>query len=169
MAIIALIRVSRIHSVAGIDVVWEFFWQTIEGCVAVLMASITAFRTVFASHGTRDSDEKRWVPAYTWIQRAKERKWRNKSSEDEDQLPSIPRALMTGMRTFIRNHDRTAGGTTALTNPGTCVSEMDDEAQLSVESRAQEQRVLVRREWRVESSVSDWHRAKESKSSPMPR
>ena len=158
MAIIALIRESRIRSAGGIDMVWSFFWRTMEGCVAVLMASITAFRTVFASHGTRDSGEKRWTPASTWLQRAKERQGRNKSSEDEDQLSSIPRALMTGLRTFIRKHDRTAGGTTtALTSPGTCTSELDDEAQLSVESRAQEpQRVLVRREWRVESSVSIW-------------
>lgn len=154
MAIIAIIRVSRIHSVAGIDMVWEFFWQTMEGCVAVLMASITAFRTVFASHGTRESGEKRWVPSYTWIQRARERKWKNKNNADGDQLPSIPRALMTGMRTFIRKHDRTAGGTTNLTDCGTCTSQMDDETQSSVESRAQEKQVLVRREWRVESSVS---------------
>lgn len=152
MAIIAIVRVSRIHSVAGIDMVWEFFWQTMEGCIAILMASITAFRTVFASHGTRlrrERREKRWVPSYTWIQRARERK---KSNEQGDQLPSIPRALLTGMRTFIRGHDRTEKDI-GLTTSDTYVSEMDDETQRSMENRAHENHVHVRREWQVESSV----------------
>lgn len=113
MAIIAIVRVSKIRDTRGDDVVWSGFWLTIEGCVAVLMTSITAFRTAFTSRGTRDSGKKRWAPSHSWMRRARLRK----QSEDDDilergQLPSVPRALLTGVRTYIQEHHRTAESNT---------------------------------------------------------
>lgn len=105
MATIALIRVIRIHGGAGIDLVWQIFSQIMGGCVALLMTSITAFRTVFASQDTRDRDQKRWAPPYSWIQRAKQRKRNQKSDMPEkDRLPSIPRAQLAGMVIYIRGY-----------------------------------------------------------------
>ena len=155
MAIIAIVRVSRIKSAAGIDLVWEIYWQTMEGCVAVLMASITAFRSIFVSNGTQNSRENKWMPANSWIQRAKRRQKSKESDVRENQQHSIPRALLTGMRTFIREHGRTAEGTIS-TSSDTRVLERDDEAQLSVESISHDQHVHVQHEWRVESSLSPW-------------
>lgn len=47
MIMIAIIRVSglRIRK-SNIDVQWEVFWQDIEATVAVIMVSITAFRSL---------------------------------------------------------------------------------------------------------------------------
>ncbi|OJD40671.1 integral membrane [Diplodia corticola] len=50
MVIIAMVRI--VGSVRGdganLDVAWEFFWQQLEACVAVMMGSVTAFRGVFS-------------------------------------------------------------------------------------------------------------------------
>ncbi|KAL1639425.1 hypothetical protein SLS58_008006 [Diplodia intermedia] len=49
MVIIAIVRI--VGSVRGngaqLDVSWEYLWQHLEACVAVMMGSITAFRGVF--------------------------------------------------------------------------------------------------------------------------
>jgi hypothetical protein len=159
MAIIAIVRVSRIHGVAGIDIVWEIYWQTMEGCVAVLMASITAFRSIFVSNGRRKARENKWTPSYSWVQRAKQRQKTRESKESdvrEDQHHYIPRALLTGMRTFIREHGRTAEGTIS-TSSDTRFLDGDTEAQLSVESRPDDQQVQVSHESRVKSSLNPWH------------
>lgn len=56
MTIIAIIRISgyRFHGVGirgSIDSTWAFFWLYLEACVAVIMSSITAFRSLFI-HGS---------------------------------------------------------------------------------------------------------------------
>ncbi len=47
MAACAIVRVAGFHYKGLEDDTWEFFWQHAEGAVAVMMASITAFRTLF--------------------------------------------------------------------------------------------------------------------------
>ncbi|KAL8699566.1 MAG: hypothetical protein Q9201_005933 [Fulgogasparrea decipioides] len=50
MVIVAIVKASGIRtSVDSFDLVWEIFWQQIEACVAVLMVSFTAFRSIFIS------------------------------------------------------------------------------------------------------------------------
>lgn len=56
MMIIAIIRISgyRFHGVGirgSLDSTWAFFWLYLEACVAVIMCSITAFRSLFI-HGS---------------------------------------------------------------------------------------------------------------------
>lgn len=56
MTIIAIIRISgyRFHGVGirgSVDSTWAFFWLYLEACVAVIMSSITAFRSLFI-HGS---------------------------------------------------------------------------------------------------------------------
>ncbi|KAL9030054.1 MAG: hypothetical protein Q9196_001790 [Gyalolechia fulgens] len=54
MIIIAIIKASGIRtSVDSFDLVWEVFWQQMEACAAVLMVSLTAFRSVFLSNKQR--------------------------------------------------------------------------------------------------------------------
>ena len=45
MIIIVIIRISRVH--ASDFEIWGAFWQHIEACVAVLMLSLTALRTLY--------------------------------------------------------------------------------------------------------------------------
>lgn len=56
MTIIAIIRISgyRFHGVGirgPLDSTWAFFWLYLEACVAVIMSSITSFRSLFI-HGS---------------------------------------------------------------------------------------------------------------------
>ena len=50
MVVIAIIRISQVHS--STYNIWATFWQQLEGCVAILMVSLTAFRTLFISSPT---------------------------------------------------------------------------------------------------------------------
>ena len=51
MIILAIIKASGLKtSVGSFALVWEVFWQQIEASVAVLMVSLTAFRSVFVSN-----------------------------------------------------------------------------------------------------------------------
>ncbi|CAH0031808.1 unnamed protein product [Clonostachys rhizophaga] len=106
MAIMAIIRVSGITGVAGVDIPWTFFWQFTEASVAVLMGSLTAFRTLLVGHVGRNSEPKRSWP----YSRYRIYKWggRKVSADDETQegLPEVPGATMTGLRTFIRRNNR---------------------------------------------------------------
>ncbi|VUC29378.1 unnamed protein product, partial [Clonostachys rosea] len=113
MAIMAIIRVSGITGVAGVDIPWTFFWQFTEASVAVLMGSLTAFRTLLVGHVGRNSEPKRSWP----YSRYRVYKWggRKVSADDETQegLPEVPGATMTGLRTFIRRNNRDPGLATA--------------------------------------------------------
>ena len=50
MILIAIIRISGLRAGNSIDVAWEIFWQFMEACIAVLMVSLTAFRSLFVLH-----------------------------------------------------------------------------------------------------------------------
>ncbi|GME61254.1 integral membrane [Neofusicoccum parvum] len=59
MVIMAVVRIvgSVRGSDAALDVAWEMFWQQLEGCVAVMMGSLTAFRGVFNRGDEKGSGE----------------------------------------------------------------------------------------------------------------
>ncbi|KAL8634524.1 MAG: hypothetical protein Q9228_007881 [Teloschistes exilis] len=63
MVLIAIIRISQVHT--RTYNVWATFWQQLEGCVAILMVSLTAFRTLFVSspHSSAAEREKAKRPS----------------------------------------------------------------------------------------------------------
>ena len=96
MIIIAITRISRVH--ASDFNIWAIFLQQVEACIAVLMLSLTAVRTLYVpaknsqgqqKHKTSYSHRKRLWPS-------------SKSLQDERYIElSVPRATLTGMRTVI--------------------------------------------------------------------
>lgn len=104
MIITAIVQISGIHAPANtIDVVWEIFWQLMEACIAVIMVSLTAFRSLFVAHGSgaksppkKPSLRKRMLNSRIAVGRK-----RANDSEETERLPEVPRATLTGMRTFI--------------------------------------------------------------------
>ena len=51
MILIAIIYTSRIRtSVDSFNLVWKLFWQQVGACAAVIMVSLTAFRSIFVSN-----------------------------------------------------------------------------------------------------------------------
>ena len=121
---LALTRMSKIilptASGAGVDNWWQFFWQFIEASVAVLMASLTAVRNLFvAASGHRSDDNKggggnrpRSDPVSFRIRLRIRQMTRLDSFQgstieeqgwegDNLKLPRIPRATITGLRSYI--------------------------------------------------------------------
>lgn len=87
---------------------WHLFWLQVEGSVAVIMVSLTAFRSVFASQGSENKERK----ARPWYSSTVAKLRRHKASSvryNLEDLPSIPSATMSGMRTFIRDGELGGG------------------------------------------------------------
>lgn len=107
MIITAIVQISGIHAPTNtIDVTWEIFWQLMEACIAVIMVSLTAFRSLFVAYGSgaksppqKPSLRKRVLNSRIIVGR---KRAGGSDSEEMERLPEIPRATLTGMRTFIR-------------------------------------------------------------------
>ncbi|KAK4639816.1 hypothetical protein QC761_701590 [Podospora bellae-mahoneyi] len=120
MVCIAITRASKIKGAQGIDIPWEFFWQFMEATIAVLMGSLTVFRTLLAFQTNKNSEERKGAAGPSPKSRAlfsfheRMRRWREKRAQHSDEeslsdLPQIPSATMSGMRTFIRRNNRDEG------------------------------------------------------------
>lgn len=104
MIIITAVRVFGFNIKSTYNVLWGLFWHQAEAAIAIMMVSITAFRSLLGLKAQKAREEK-----------AKERYWYthrpklvakhfNKTKEDESelsQLPSIPGAAPSEMRTFF--------------------------------------------------------------------
>ena len=107
MIIVTLIRATVLPSASASkfqDVPYELFLLQVEGCVGVFMASVSAFRSLFASQGSHAAPQRlnfgfsaRHIPGFR-----KSRSIDFESSDGTNGLPSIPSATMTGLRSFIR-------------------------------------------------------------------
>lgn len=105
MAIVAIVRMAGIHLGGGeVDILWLWFWQQQECSIAVIMLSVTAFRSFFVAGST--PDRARIVSAY-WKNKVLRRKALDESGEKGvGGLPAIPSATLTGVRTIIRGSGR---------------------------------------------------------------
>ncbi|KAF2837383.1 hypothetical protein M501DRAFT_1059372 [Patellaria atrata CBS 101060] len=104
MVVLAIARVSKMHGHKAIDIPYEMFWQYLESAVAILMASLTAYRTFFVLYRERQRYEERVKrPSYSFNYFRR----RRQDEDTEMNLPEIPRATMTGVWTFIRRNNRT--------------------------------------------------------------
>ena len=111
MIICAVTRVSGVRTHGNnIDVEWETFWQYVESCIAIMMVSFTAFRSLFKQQAIK-ARERRMRP----LDSIRKKLWyRGKSGSDRralrtSNLPTVPSPTLTGMRTFI--HGNHASGT----------------------------------------------------------
>ena len=129
MAIVASIRVSRLKIRGIIDDVWLFIWQQIEACVAVAMVSLTAFRSAFVksenSGARKKAAKKPWYSSTVHAIRHN-RLHRRSDEEHLEELPSIPSATLTGMRTFIAGGRHSRKGRQISASPSSFDGELDD-------------------------------------------
>lgn len=107
MIIIAIIRVSAIRiGHAGLDIVWQIFWNQMEASTALIIVSFSAFRSFFVARESRvravQNRQRLWyMDKKDWLRSALRRRETRAESEELEELPDIPRATLTGMRTFI--------------------------------------------------------------------
>lgn len=103
MVVCAVTRISAYRLRGVIDLTWQIFWQHVEGSVALMMASVTTFRTAFVAVGNKRNEKKEKIPSYTIRQRLLAKL---KKAADIEGLPSVPGATLTGLRTFIHGNNR---------------------------------------------------------------
>ncbi|MCJ1252195.1 hypothetical protein MMC30_009442, partial [Trapelia coarctata] len=117
MILAATTRAAGYRLNGVLDLTWEIFWQYTEAGIAVIMGSLTAFRTLFVQGTLKVSHEKK--PSYSIRQRLL-RKINKSGFEDGEQghLPAIPSATLTGLRTFIHGNNRSTLTTTAMRAEG---------------------------------------------------
>ena len=103
MIIIAVIRISRVH--ASDFEIWAPFWQQLEACIAVLMLSLTAVRTLYVP-AKKYQDQQKNKTSYS---RSKHLWPSSKKLRDEPYIQlDMPRATLTGMRTVISSNQSTS-------------------------------------------------------------
>ena len=121
MVCIAFVRAAGFRIGKAEDITWDLYWIYMEACIACIMASVTAMRTVFSEGSSRRS-KPRYDPSNTMKERMM-RKIRAKTpwvEVDGHELPNIPSATLTGMRTYIHGND---GKATTDISPPTADSE----------------------------------------------
>jgi hypothetical protein len=111
MAVVAIVKACGLVmktplGLPAFDTAWQYLFQQIEASIAVCLVSLTAFRQLFISHGPNRerSSSKSWYASTIEGLKSHKRK-----AEDEGfgELPSIPSATLSGVRTFIQGGQRT--------------------------------------------------------------
>ena len=101
MTIIAFVRISGYRAHGSYGYTWQAFWMEFEACVAVIMVSLTAFRSLFVTAESKASRSK-FRPWYSSsVARLRKGRKTSVSGHIMEGLPAVPRATTTGMRTFI--------------------------------------------------------------------
>ena len=103
MVVVAIARMSGIKLAGGaVDIVWLVFWQQQECSIAVIMVSVSAFRSLFVANALSNTSPKKAHVTSYWKKRLLQRRSNKNSENSSDTLPQIPRAHLTGMRTMIQ-------------------------------------------------------------------
>lgn len=112
MIIIAIVRISRFQGeLAGLDVSWIIFWQQVEASIAIIMVSVSAFRSFCVARESqrrenRNRNRQWYMNPKNLMASALRRKRLRSESEETNHSVAIPRATITGMRTFINRRGR---------------------------------------------------------------
>ncbi len=149
MIVIAIFRVSGLRIRKNkIDVQWEIFWQEVEATAAVIMVSITAFRSRLGIKAlkARKKRDRSW---FSYRQKLLTRHFK-KTPQDKsvvEQLPSIPAGTFTGMWTVIRG-DRNWEDSSAMG-----ISHESKEAGLGADGNLESQEIKVTHQLSSESEI----------------
>ncbi|KAF2686160.1 hypothetical protein K458DRAFT_471604 [Lentithecium fluviatile CBS 122367] len=110
MIVITIIRVSGLIKDGHVDTIWEIYWLALSGEVGIFMAAAIAFRSFFVTRGQSQA----WTPPRKesgWFSSAFSKGSRKRGNNDLDTgygagLPDIPRAHLTGIRSFIESEGK---------------------------------------------------------------
>ena len=123
--IVAVIRVAGIRiKGTNIDVVWETFWGAVEANIAVIVVSITAFRSLLGMQDSQARQERQQREWYSYHQRQGllRKKARGPYGTNIDKsLPDLPSVTMSGDQSVTFE----SGHSTQLSNNDPTVDEKD--------------------------------------------
>jgi uncharacterized membrane protein YozB (DUF420 family) len=117
LIVITVVRVSGLVNKDIVDNVWEIYWTLLSAEVGIILAAAISFRALFvARSNSKKSNLSPQEQARQFFKRSYLSRKRRKNgpytdtfdtmSDTESGLPSVPRAYMTGMRTFIDEQGR---------------------------------------------------------------
>lgn len=145
MIVVAIVRVSgmrysSLRTTKDIDPAWSMYWTHMEGCIAVFMGSVTAFRGIFGDFLQERSRENTDVNTdslifrlRTWLgfsttKHGTPQEWTSVDNKGQKRvmLPeqSLTKATLNEVRRYIGRHGREPGNTT-MGSLGTIDSQMD--------------------------------------------
>lgn len=108
MIMVTIVRIAGIKLADGsVDIVWLAFWQQQESSIAVIMISMSAFRSLFVdSVGVTAPRKHLKYSANNWRKRLMRRALGSGGDHADAErsmgLPQVPRATLTGMSEAIR-------------------------------------------------------------------
>jgi len=104
--VISLVRAISFGVIGTLDQVWDEFWVQMESSISIIVVCMTAFRTLFVTSQSNQRNNNSPRTGRNWKQYRSP--W---SREESGYLPDIePGAMMTGMRTVIRENGKTSLG-----------------------------------------------------------
>lgn len=133
MILVTITRISGIKMDGKVDQVWESYFIILAAEIGIILTAVTAFRALFVSRHKRENNGARnppgmqshWYSPNTYLLKRvfTPKLWRSRSKfksqstsggyeADKDghfpmeNLPDIPRAHMTGVRTFINGRGK---------------------------------------------------------------
>lgn len=170
MIIIAIVRISGLRiEKAILDIVWELFWQQAEAAVAVIMVSITAFRSLLGIKAQQTRDQNTAKGSWTLshhrrpkvVQAGYFQKTTSTTMYDESEfepLPSIVGENFTGMRTCIygdinlSNRSPSRGGGTGV-GVGVGVHKSEKKDLVGGEQDYEPHEIKVTHQFSIESEI----------------
>lgn len=118
MVAISITRSAKIQGPPGVpeDVTWMLFWVYSESAIAILMVSLTAFRTVFNLKKEEESRKERLKkpPTYRQYENYERKQEKDVEAATMQGLPEIPSATLQGVDAFIRWNGRLESDTKIL-------------------------------------------------------
>ncbi|KAF2847072.1 hypothetical protein T440DRAFT_217109 [Plenodomus tracheiphilus IPT5] len=130
--VITIILMSGLEDHGQFDYIWESFWVFVSGSVGTFMAAAIAFRTIFVarSRGKSDTPPVGREGGFGSMALRRFRRWDElgmDTGDDEDGLPSIPGARLSGVRTLIDDRrSRTLGGSERSKSTSTSIAGTED-------------------------------------------
>ncbi|KAJ6109223.1 hypothetical protein N7486_001457 [Penicillium sp. IBT 16267x] len=108
MCACAITRAAGTYYHGALNYPWQDFWLHAEGCIAVMMASITAYRSTLIGSDDVSSRFRIYLDKvknpFSWRQRPSGENTdtaESKPRNNQFNLPSIPNATITGLRTWF--------------------------------------------------------------------
>ena len=108
MIVVSIVRMSGLRRAKGeVDVIWQAFWQQQEASIAVIVVSVSAFRSLFVARLTNNPPPKGIKQSINdWRKKIARRRLGSttddQGNQDSNNLPAVPSPTITGMSSIIR-------------------------------------------------------------------
>ena len=141
MVFVTIVRMAGIKLEGGVDIVWLAFWQQQECSIAVIMVSVSAFRSFFVAGAARKRSPNLPIASRKLILANNQSPTVDTSdpqaltasnagrmltsSSFQIRLPQIPSATLTSVRGFIRNAESSSSRVTDSSSDNLMLSSND--------------------------------------------